>query len=114
MRMRRSPRFSIASITPISVMIPVNILDALARALEHVERVGTKSSLIDHAPAAMRQCQIGKADIAKPRLAAADQDRLPGDEQAVRQVRSQQTSCRSGPALSSRTAYRRGGNKCVR
>src|SRR3546814_17879262 len=65
-------RCSMASIVPTSVMIPVNMRDALARAKVDVEGVGVEPSLIRHAPSHLRRRQVGTAAVAQRTPAPAD------------------------------------------
>src|SRR3546814_1532957 len=82
-----------ASIVPTSVMIPVNMRDALARAKVDVEGVGVEPSLIRHAPSPMRRRQVGKADVAHPRPPPPDHM-----GRAVNSRRSNRTSAGKGGA----------------
>src|SRR3546814_3960187 len=88
-----------ASIVPTSVMIPVNMRDALARAKVDVEGVGVEPSLIRHAPSPMRRRQVGKADVAQRRPAPADQYGRAVKQQPVHQISGEERGCGGGPAF---------------
>src|SRR4051812_4446970 len=67
---------------PISVTIPVNILEARV----DFEAVAAKHARVGKPPAAVRGGKIGEADIAERGLAGADQDRGAIEQEAVDQI----------------------------
>ncbi len=70
-----------------------------SRPLVDVEPVAAKQAAVGEPPAAVRVGQIGEADIAKRRLAAADQDRRAIEEQAIDAVGGEEGRRGAGAAF---------------
>src|SRR3546814_1951752 len=83
-------RSSRARTVPMSVTIPVNMASLIpSHPLVDVEPVAAKQAAVSEAPAPVGLRQIGQADVAERRAAAADQDRRAIEQQPVDAVGGQ-------------------------